>query len=103
MVIPSILASLSPPFFTPPSLPIPALGHLTMVEWDTLKAEGEMLEVAQAWLILPPTRWDLLDPGAAEPALGESQVVSFHLASFGVPMHPFMQRFLCHFGYGFMI
>jgi hypothetical protein len=46
MVIPSILASLSPPFFTPPSSPIPAPGHLIMVEWDTSKAEGEMLEVA---------------------------------------------------------
>ncbi|CAD6214984.1 unnamed protein product [Miscanthus lutarioriparius] len=33
-----------------------------MAEWDTSKADGEILEVAQAWLILPPTGWDLPDP-----------------------------------------
>jgi hypothetical protein len=49
-----------------------------------------MLEVAQAWLILPPSGWDLLDSVALEPTLGESQVVSFilfHLTGFGVPTH----------------
>ena len=36
----------------------------------------------------------------SEPTLVESQLVSFvpfHLAGFGVPVHPFMGRFLCHF------
>ena len=72
-----------------------------MAEWDTSKAESEMLEVARAWLILRPTGWDLPNLEAAEPAPGESQVVFFvplHLAGFGVPAHPFVQRFLCHFG-----
>lgn len=46
-----------------------------MVEWDSSKAEREMLEMARAWLILPPTTgdgWDLLDLEAMEPMLGES-------------------------------
>lgn len=43
---------------TPPSpLATPPLLNLAaMAEWDTSKAEGEMLEVARAWLILSPTR-----------------------------------------------
>lgn len=71
-----------------------------MAEWDTSKAEGEMLEVAWAWLILPPSRWDLPDLEVSEPVLGESQVVSFfpfHHAGFGVPAQPFVGRFLHHF------
>ena len=59
-----------------------------------------MLEVAWAWLILPPSGWDLLDLEASEPMPNESQVISFimfHLARFRVPAHPFMGRFLCHF------
>jgi hypothetical protein len=72
-----------------------------MAEWDTSKAKGEMLEVARAWLLLPPTEWDLPDPGAMEPVLGESQVISFipfHFIRFRVPVHLFVRRFLCHFG-----
>jgi hypothetical protein len=59
-----------------------------MVEWDTPKAKGEMLEVAWAWLILPPIGWDVSDLEAAESTPGESQVISFvlfYLASFKVP------------------
>ena len=43
-----------------------------MAEWVTSKAEGEMLEVAWAWLILPSSDWDLLNLEALEPAPGES-------------------------------
>ena len=71
-----------------------------MSEWDMSKAEGEMLEVAWAWLILPSSEWDLLDPEVSEPMPGESQVISFipfHLIRFGVLVHPFMGRFLRHF------
>jgi hypothetical protein len=60
-----------------------------------------MLEMALVWIILPPSRWDLPDSEAMEPALGESQVISFipfYLVGFGVPMHPFVKRFLHHFG-----
>ena len=70
-----------------------------MVEWDTSKAKGEMLEVAWAWLILLPYGWDLPNLEASEPALGESHVVSFvpfHLTGFGVPAHLFVGRFLCY-------
>ena len=42
-----------------------------MAEWDTSKAKGKMLEVAQAWLILPPSGWDLPNLEASEPAPGE--------------------------------
>ena len=72
-----------------------------MAEWDTSKAEGEMLEVARAWLILPSSRWDLSNPEALESASGESQVIyfiPFHLARFRVPTHPFVGRFLHYFG-----
>ncbi|CAD6265834.1 unnamed protein product [Miscanthus lutarioriparius] len=73
-----------------------------MAEWDTLKAEGDMLEVARACLILPSSRWDLPNPVASEPASGESQVVvsfvPFYLAGFGVPVHLFVGRFLRYFG-----
>ena len=72
MALPSILASPLPPFFMPLSLLAPVPYHLTMAEWDTSKAKGEMLEVARAWLILPPTRWDLPDPGVTKPVPGES-------------------------------
>jgi hypothetical protein len=61
-----------------------------MAEWDTSKAEGEMLEMARAWLILPPSRWDQPDLEATKPTPRESQVVSFipfHLTGFGVPAH----------------
>ena len=64
-----------------------------MVEWDSLKDEGKMLEMAQAWLILPPIGWDLPEPEATEPVPGELQVISFvpfHLARLGVPAHPFV-------------
>jgi hypothetical protein len=60
-----------------------------------------MLEVDRAWLILPPSGWDLLNPKASKPVAGESQVVSFvplHLARFGVPVHLFVGRFLRYFG-----
>jgi hypothetical protein len=40
-----------------------------------------MLEMARAWLILPPSGWDFPDPEAMEPTPSESQVVSF------VPFH----------------
>jgi hypothetical protein len=72
-----------------------------MVEWDTSKSEGEMLEVARAMLILPSSGWDLLDPEVSVPAPGESHVVSFvffHLIRFRVPVHPFVGRFFRHFG-----
>jgi hypothetical protein len=71
-----------------------------MVELDTLKAEGKMLEVAQAWLILPSFGWDLPNLEASELVLEESQVVSlipFYLAGFRVFAHPFVWRFLHHF------
>ena len=49
----------------------------------------------------PPSGLDLSDPEATKPVPGESQVISFisfHLTKFRVPMHPFMGRFLHHFG-----
>ena len=51
---------------------MPVHGGIEMVEWDTSKAEGEMLELARARMILPPTGWDLPDPGAVEPMPEES-------------------------------
>lgn len=51
-----------------------------MAELDLSKAKGEMLEVARAWWILPPTkgvRRDLLDPESMELVPVASQVVSF--------------------------
>ena len=80
-----------------PNLLASVLGLLSMVEWDTSRAEGEMLEV---WLLLPSSGCDLPDPEVAKPASGESRVISFvpfHPAGFGVPTHPFVQRFLHHF------
>ena len=71
-----------------------------MVDWDTSRVKSEMLEVARALPILPSSGWDLLDPKALEPTPRESHVISFipfHLAGFGVPMHPFVGRFLHYF------
>jgi hypothetical protein len=78
-----------------------------MAEWDTSKVEGEMLEleVAQAWLILSPSGWDLPDPEASEPMPEESQVVSFvpfHLIGFGVPAHHSREGSFATSGYEFV-
>jgi hypothetical protein len=76
-----------------------------MAEWDTSKVKGEMSEVAQAWLILSPSGWDLLDPEASEPMLGESRVVSFvpfHLSGLGVPAHHSSEGSFATLGYDFM-